>query len=336
MADSLIAVTGLSLVADVGGFVASVQWSAPAGLGCLPYMQPAKFEFYVSASPSFGSATTAGESLVGLYKQGGLPAATTRYVWVRAVDAAGNPGAVYPTGQGQAVTTLTTQPPANSVGPNELQNGAVTGSKIAASAVTADKIQAGSISADKIQSGAITADKVSAGAITSEKIQVSSLAAISATLGNVSINGNLVVGGTVSAGKLVSKTLTDQQIATGAVSASIMTGKGGPVRGGGTLQSAFINVPSGFVSIDFNALFELPSPNSSNFGNFACRLFRNGSQIATWVMQYDDNYSYPIALMYKDDPGSGGFSYTMTCDNMSGAGQWTIADPTMRLMNFKV
>ncbi len=85
----------------------------------------------------------------------------------------------------------------NAISSDKIQTAAVSELKIAAAAVTASKtaiaaissssgnLVANSVAAVNIQSGAITTEKIYAGAITADKITVSTLAAISANIGNI-------------------------------------------------------------------------------------------------------------------------------------------------------
>jgi predicted phage tail protein len=67
----------------------------------------------------------------------------------------------------------------------KLAAGAVTANEIAAGAVIAGKIAANAVTANEIAANAVTANKVAAGAITAGKIDVTSLSAISATIGTL-------------------------------------------------------------------------------------------------------------------------------------------------------
>lgn len=118
-----------------GGQIAwLVLWAAPAGFSALPYMQASKVEVWVSTTNNRANAVKAGESDIGLVLQNGLPNSATRYAWARAVDRSGNAGPWYPASDtaGVAATTpnVSSVPPPNSVGPDELQDGAVTPAKL--------------------------------------------------------------------------------------------------------------------------------------------------------------------------------------------------------------
>lgn len=75
----------------------------------------------------------------------------------------------------------------------QIAAGAITTEKIAAGTVIAVDIVAGSITTDKLATSAVTAEKIAAGAVTAGKIDVDSLSAISAYLGEVTINDDLTM-----------------------------------------------------------------------------------------------------------------------------------------------
>lgn len=115
-----------------------------------------------------------------------------------------------------AANTITAgQIASGAIATDELAAGAVTAVKIAAGTITADKIAANTITAGQIAAAtitatqlatnAITADKISAGAVTAAKISVTSLAAMSASTGNLSVSGTLTLGGS---GKLITSGTT--------------------------------------------------------------------------------------------------------------------------------
>ncbi|MCW5722442.1 MAG: DUF1983 domain-containing protein [Devosia sp.] len=146
-----------------------------------------------------------------------------------------------------------------------------------------------------------------------------------------------VQAGVVYINNAVIQNLQTGNIAGGAVSAAVQTGRGPARPFGGVLQEAGISVSGGWVAIDFAAVLDRPTENPANFGYLALRLYRNGQQIAVWEMFYDDNFAYPISVSWRDEPPPGTWNhYSMQATNQSGQGVWTIAGGTLRLMNFKV
>ncbi len=74
--------------------------------------------------------------------------------------------------------------------------------KLRANSISTDKIIAGAITASKLAADSVTAGKIQAGAVSADKINVTKLDAISAVLGNVIVDGNLVVNGTLTNAKI--------------------------------------------------------------------------------------------------------------------------------------
>lgn len=184
-----IQITSLTAVGGVGSIALLAEWAAPAIQSSLPYMQMASVVFYVSATNDFNTATVAGESVTGVLSIGSLPLSATRYIWARAKDPAGNLGPRYPTGGGVSVTTASTNPGPNSVGPTELQNNAVTEQKIANLAVTNAKIDNLAVTDGKIANLAVTNAKIAN--ISADKITAGTINA------TIAINGPTITGGTI-------------------------------------------------------------------------------------------------------------------------------------------
>jgi len=128
---SLIAVTALASASVVGGYNLVISYSAPSGQGCRSYMQPAKFEIWEATTNNRAAATKIAETVLPVYTRSGLTDLNTRYVWVRAVDPAGNLGVQYPASNtaGQPVA-------ARAVSPTDIPNGSISTDKLANNAVT--------------------------------------------------------------------------------------------------------------------------------------------------------------------------------------------------------
>lgn len=76
----------------------------------------------------------------------------------------------------------------------------ITASQIKAGAVGADQIAANAITAGKIQAGAVDTNKLAANAVTAAKLNVTSLDAITATMGNLNIDKNITISSNGSLG----------------------------------------------------------------------------------------------------------------------------------------
>ncbi|MBS7699156.1 MULTISPECIES: hypothetical protein [unclassified Chelatococcus] len=116
MADSNITIS--SLTAAGGPGLVTLTWvTVGGGAGCLSYLALKSVEVWSSATNNRNSATKAGEG-VSIFAHTGLTGTTTRYYWVRAVDASGNLGDFFPASAtgGMAGT------PTRSLGPGQVTN----------------------------------------------------------------------------------------------------------------------------------------------------------------------------------------------------------------------
>jgi hypothetical protein len=168
------------------------------------------------------------------------------------------------------------------------------------------------------------------GEVTADKIQVDSLEAISAVLGNVIVNGNLLVEGTITTGKVAQNAITE-------VSIGQQVGSGNP--DGTTLCSAIVPVTSTSntgVIVTFTAVQGLPVVNAANFGSWRVRLKRNGVMIAsTGDIYYDDNFANLIAVQFVDaNPGTNP-TYEIYASTISGPGDFSISSGVLNGALFK-
>lgn len=76
----------------------------------------------------------------------------------------------------------------------------ITASQIQTGAVGADQIAANAVTAGKIQAGAVDTNKLAANAVTAAKLNVTSLDAITATMGNLNIDKNITISSNGSLG----------------------------------------------------------------------------------------------------------------------------------------
>ncbi|WP_152522364.1 hypothetical protein [Sphingobium sp. HDIP04] len=150
-------------------------------------------------------------------------------------------------------------------------------------AASAELIVDGDILARHLASNSVTTDKLDAGAVTAAKISVTSLAAISANLGNVAISGNLVVDGTITTGKItnnaVNKTVYSQLSNPGYdVFKGVNTGSGYAV------YSTTFAKDEGSSALEFEASVSL-LPNGNASPTMWIRIYIDGTQ--HWFRRHD-------------------------------------------------
>lgn len=137
------------------------------------------------------------------------------------------------------------------------------------------------------------------GEIKAEMIDVVNLEAISAVLGNVVINGSLVINGTVTTGKLGSNAATDVTVAMQTIDRypyQNFIGQGVSVESDPDITGMLIT---------FFGFMDRPDLDIANNGRWKMVLQRNGVTIDETPPQfYDDNFAYPIVAAWFDpDPG---------------------------------
>jgi len=186
---------------------------------------------------------------------------------------------------------------------------AIGASHIASNTISADDIQTDAITSTKILAGSITADKILAGAVTASKISVSSLDAISASLGEVT--SGLVTAATVrtSASPSVSRVIMDGSGLRGYDSTlgatfKLPTDGSSPVFANGIIQSATI-IDTTIISNTFQSSSELPWVEISDSG-LAYResvpgavygdgtLYGDGTKYGVGVSCYFGNSAKPV------------------------------------------
>lgn len=229
MADALISVAGVTVVPGVKCNI--VRWTMDE-LSCLPYLGVDKFEIWSATSNNRTLASKVGESKDLSWTHEGLLIGLTRYYWVRAKDTSNTGTPQYsdfsPVSATSGVAGTPTSTGTNSVGSDELADNSVGGNHLKADSVTASKIS------------------------------VTSLDAISATLGNVAINGSLVVNGTISANKYADLSVGTGKVANNAITnadAALTTGTvtiGSELSGEIGLQTLGFNASSGQTLLSFN------------------------------------------------------------------------------------
>lgn len=131
-------------------------------------------------------------------------------------------------------------------------------------------------------------------------------------------------------------TIGTNKLAYNAATSIVITSPGGAVGPGGYLAGASIYNEYGAVSIDFSSFLDRPGSSSSNFGYLRVRILRNGSEITSRTLFYDDNFAYPFAFTHVDYPSVGAtHTYDAQLLNLSGQGWYSMFDGVMRLINFK-
>jgi hypothetical protein len=242
-----ITVSSLTATGGVGVITVSALTAAPPGLGCLPYMVASKIEFWAATSNNRALAVKIGENEAGIVAHGSLPASTTRYYWARAVDPAGNVGEFYPASAtgGIAATTQTTQPPPNSVGTAELQNGAVTPSKISVTELSAITANLGTVNAG--------------------------------TVNGVNINGSYINGSTLTGGQFYTSGSTSYLVMDGAANEFAVYRSGSKVaRIGYSPSSSFLGIVSVIDASGVTGIFSYSTGGSTN----AIYAYREGAGTA--------------------------------------------------------
>lgn len=184
MADALITVAGVTVTAGVKSI--TVRWTVNIA-SCLPYLALAVFEVWAATSNNRTLASKVGDTTDLSFTHQGLLIGVARYYWVRAKDASGQYSDFYPLSATSGVAGTPTSTGTNSVGSDELADNSVGTSHLKTDAVTATKIN------------------------------VTSLDAISATLGNVAVNGTLLINGTVATGKYANLSVITSKVADGAI-----------------------------------------------------------------------------------------------------------------------
>ncbi|MDF2797510.1 MAG: hypothetical protein K0R85_254 [Devosia sp.] len=282
----------------------------PDGKACLPYMQPAKYEFWSATSSSGANAAKIGEAPIGVFTHTGLLVRTTRWYRARAIDAQGEPSEF---SEWKSATTTTTG------------TGSIDTDELAAGAVTEAKIENAAISRAKIRDAAIGSAQIDNLAVTSAKIGIAAVE--TAHIGNLAVKNAQIDNLTIGTGKV-------QYNATYEMSVS---GQGGSVSPGNIMQGQGIYVRRGAVSIDVSTFIDKPSDASSNNGYLRVQLRRNGQQITSRRIFYDDNFAIAFAFTHADY-GVGENStpyYEAYLETLSGPGNFRAIDTVIRCINFR-
>lgn len=156
--------TGLTATPGLNSIV--LQWDVPAAS-----TEHVKTRVYMATSPSTGAAAMIAEVSGNTYTHAGL-SPTTRYYWVRSVNAYGREDGAYSSMVTIASTLVTAL---------DIASAAVTAAKLSVAGIDAS----GQLIASQIAAGTIAAGVIYAGSITAAQISASTLSAITANLGSV-------------------------------------------------------------------------------------------------------------------------------------------------------
>ena len=163
------------------------------------------------------------------------------------------------------------------------------------------------VNAVTIDDGEVVTSMIAADAVTADKISVANLEAVSATLGNVVVDGDLIVNGTLTTPKHEANSITQGAAANG--SNITVDDSDGETE----IHTDDITVDfGGDVSILFNSL---AGSANSKFPLTTYRLKRNGTTILTKAWYVDDIEGTRDTIMnFVDQPGTGTHTYSVTCE----------------------
>lgn len=174
-----------------------------------------------------------------------------------------------------------------------------------------------------IEDGEVTTAKIAADAVTADKISVTSLEAVSATLGNVVVDGDLIVNGTLTTSKHEADSISDAVYAFTSGNTGLNPGHGTKV-----LQTVTLTTVGGRVSLrgSFDAVqtgyFEAP---------IVIGLNRDGSGIigtakwhtANWNGSAWTGRSHQYFVDFEDEDASAG-EHTYTMVGISTTADFTV------------
>ena len=160
--------------------------------------------------------------------------------------------------------------------------------------------------------------------LTADRISVSSLQALSANLGDVSIHGTLIVNGSIYTDKVGNQEMSRLY---------------GTVIAGGTnhgQSASFTSVVDLYVDsrgsgVVVNAFWHAESSGSGTSRNI-CRLLRDGNQVADCTFACDDVPTTYYGLHYVSD-NAGPSTYTLQVRNESGASGVRLRNKTIQVHN---
>lgn len=144
------------------------------------------------------------------------------------------------------------------------------------------------------------------GEVTADKISVDSLEAISAVLGNVIIDGDLVVNGTLTTPKHQNNSITifSGTTPSGTVNFSLTEQ---------TIQTHVVTSDGGAVLLVVGANVGFTTIGASNFGPTTWRIRKNGTDVDSRQINVDDSWTGLQTWVWIDtSPGTSPNTYTLT------------------------
>lgn len=299
MADSNIVCSGLTANPGLNQII--LNWAAAdaTDFRSLSYMQLSHFEVWQASTNNRANASIVGRPTMNAFNAPVSAASATRYFWVRAIDKSptANAGDFFPLSAtaGVAGTTATATPADNSIDHDMLQD----------DAVDTNNIRSGAVVTESLDALAVTAQKLAADAVTADKISVNNLAAISATLGNVVVNGSLIVNGTLVTGKAASEAWT---IIRGGANGDAITAAQGVTKVGASCIQPSQNKP---IMVVGSCAVDGTSGTAAPYIEIG--LYRNNTKLVAYRLRADNaNRFRPAALVFCDSsPGSGDITYSL-------------------------
>ncbi len=176
-----------------------------------------------------------------------------------------------------------------------------------------------------ITGGTVYMDNAFITGLTASHLNVTSLDAITATLGNVVVTGSLIVNNTLTTIKTGSGEMTGKVTARQSGSCGVNT----------TIVSASATITYGVVTVTFTGVQDLPSPSGTNFGGYLLRILCDGSVIKQYLYGYDDNWAQPMVGQVNHNPGVGSHTYTVDTSLQSGSGAFNISGGELTIENDK-
>jgi hypothetical protein len=205
-----------------------------------------------------------------------------------------------------ANSVTTSKIEANAVIATSIAAGAITAGKIDANAVTAGTIAAGAVTAGKIDANAVTAGTIAAGAVTADKLSVSQLSSVSASIGDLVVQG---AGGGYGA------------LSMGSANWSDPSSTGGPGMSGSGMRFQRGN--------DGSFWFTMGSASTNiAYSSWYDRMYLNGDVVFTKNVNFNNITTTALIDDYPQDPDFGGPWLLGTYGARAYASSWIVVNNT--------